>query len=120
MRILDVLSQLSNGAVLSTGISPWLEAFWSLTISINIITTSITPSFISPPFRSAIDSLDRLDRVPDWDGGATEQEIPRPTRPHHRFDAQSPTQPRDAKHNRIRDDIHIRFHPRTRFPLSSE
>ncbi|KAJ7325778.1 hypothetical protein DFH08DRAFT_968422 [Mycena albidolilacea] len=41
MRILDVLSQISKGAVLSTGISPWFEAFWSLTISINIITTSL-------------------------------------------------------------------------------
>ncbi|KAJ7924310.1 hypothetical protein B0H13DRAFT_2654889 [Mycena leptocephala] len=41
IRILDVLSQISKGAVLSTGISPWFEAFWSLTISINIITTSL-------------------------------------------------------------------------------
>ncbi|KAJ6506927.1 hypothetical protein C8R45DRAFT_1069831, partial [Mycena sanguinolenta] len=41
MRILDVLSQISEGAVLSTGVSPWFEAFWSLTISINIITTSL-------------------------------------------------------------------------------
>ncbi|KAJ7189315.1 hypothetical protein GGX14DRAFT_610332 [Mycena pura] len=41
MRILDVLSHNSEGAVLSTGISPWFEAFWSLTISINVITTSL-------------------------------------------------------------------------------
>ncbi|KAJ7508910.1 hypothetical protein B0H11DRAFT_1359158 [Mycena galericulata] len=41
MRILDVLQQISEGAVLSTVISPWFDAFWSLTISINIITTSL-------------------------------------------------------------------------------
>ncbi|KAJ7211409.1 hypothetical protein GGX14DRAFT_363024 [Mycena pura] len=41
MRIMDVLSQMSTGAVLSTGIAPWFEAFWSVTISINIITTSL-------------------------------------------------------------------------------
>ncbi|KAJ7508912.1 hypothetical protein B0H11DRAFT_2270484 [Mycena galericulata] len=41
MRILDVEPQISEGGVLSTVISPWFDAFWSLTISINIITTTL-------------------------------------------------------------------------------
>ncbi|KAJ7508877.1 hypothetical protein B0H11DRAFT_1962966 [Mycena galericulata] len=41
MRILDVLPQISEGTILSTDISPWFDAFWSLTMSVNIITTSL-------------------------------------------------------------------------------
>ncbi|KAK6983843.1 carboxylic ester hydrolase [Favolaschia claudopus] len=41
MRFLDILSQATRGLIISTAIQPWGQAFWSTTISINILTTSL-------------------------------------------------------------------------------
>ncbi|KAF7345797.1 Carboxylic ester hydrolase [Mycena venus] len=41
VRFLSLLSQASQGLVISTVIQPWLTAFWSMTICINIMTTSL-------------------------------------------------------------------------------
>ncbi|KAJ7458819.1 hypothetical protein B0H11DRAFT_2199390 [Mycena galericulata] len=41
IRIMDLLSRVSEGLVLSSNIQPWLEVFWSLTICIQVMTTSM-------------------------------------------------------------------------------
>ncbi|KAF7344114.1 Carboxylic ester hydrolase [Mycena venus] len=41
MRLLYLNSQIAEGLVRSVSIQRWFEAFWSMTISINIITTSL-------------------------------------------------------------------------------
>ncbi|KAF7336234.1 hypothetical protein MVEN_02171300 [Mycena venus] len=41
IRFLDLLSRLSKGLVIADVIQPWLQAFWSMTICINVITTSL-------------------------------------------------------------------------------
>ncbi|KAJ6529314.1 hypothetical protein B0H19DRAFT_1006695 [Mycena capillaripes] len=41
IRFLYLKSQMAEGLVRSVSIQPWFEAFWSMTISINILTTSL-------------------------------------------------------------------------------
>ncbi|KAF7344907.1 Carboxylic ester hydrolase [Mycena venus] len=41
MRFLDLLAQASQGLIISSAIQPWGQAFWSMTICINIMTTSL-------------------------------------------------------------------------------
>ncbi|KAJ7893026.1 hypothetical protein B0H13DRAFT_1625340 [Mycena leptocephala] len=41
IRFLAILSQATQGLVISNSIHPWLTAFWSMTICINIMTTSL-------------------------------------------------------------------------------
>jgi len=41
MRFLDLLAQASQGLIISSPIQPWGQTFWSLTLVINIITTSL-------------------------------------------------------------------------------
>ncbi|KAJ7337694.1 hypothetical protein DFH08DRAFT_616586, partial [Mycena albidolilacea] len=41
MRFLDLLAQATEGLIISSTVQPWVQAFWSLTICINIMTTSL-------------------------------------------------------------------------------
>ncbi|KAJ7305629.1 hypothetical protein DFH08DRAFT_902483 [Mycena albidolilacea] len=41
MRFLDLLAQATQGLIISSAIQPWGSCFWSLTICVNIITTSL-------------------------------------------------------------------------------
>ncbi|KAF7335787.1 Carboxylic ester hydrolase [Mycena venus] len=41
IRLLDLLGQASQGLVISSTVQPWGQAFWSMTICINVMATSL-------------------------------------------------------------------------------
>ncbi|KAJ7864011.1 hypothetical protein B0H14DRAFT_3443817 [Mycena olivaceomarginata] len=63
IRSVSVLAHTTEGLVTSSAIHPWLQAFWSMTIAINIMATSLivlriwlTPSRLSHAIRNIVES----------------------------------------------------------------
>ncbi|KAK7046247.1 carboxylic ester hydrolase [Favolaschia claudopus] len=41
IRFLDLLAKATQGLIISTAVKPWVQAFWALTITINVTTTTL-------------------------------------------------------------------------------
>ncbi|KAF7356027.1 Carboxylic ester hydrolase [Mycena venus] len=41
VRFLDLLAEATQGLIISSAVQPWVQAFWALTISVNVMTTSL-------------------------------------------------------------------------------